>query len=370
MAIYILDVFITGFLSMFVVKELDENGIETHQSKRRKVICLGLILLTWVLIFSLRGVTGGDSSTYRNFYRDAYKLKTPFDELYDKQRDKFIPILVYVCANLFDGSWIAYCVITGLICYIPIVILIGKKSVDINTSCILYLLSLSALYGYNGLKQALACGFMMCAYYFGLRERKYVRYIFLMLIAYGFHAATLLLIPFHLLSIKKLKSISTKIIVFLLLVMTFLLDNVWSGITSIFGNDGLVSKYTNMFDNTHGSGFLRLLVWLAPLFICYFIYPNLKEKYKEIDHDILMVFFGAVFMVYSMLNVNFSQMAYFFSVPIILLYPKIINAVDIKYKKTMKYVVIILYFVYFIFLLDNGEARLSPYIPVWRSKTF
>lgn len=365
MAIYIIDVFISGFLSMFVIREFDEKGIETQQSKRRKIICLGLILLTWVLIYALRGTTGTDAGGYRTSYLSMYNNNIPLSQLLEKYRDKLYQILIYYCAALSKGSWVFGCFTMGIITYFPILYFMSKKSEDINLSILLFIMTLEAFFGFNGIRQGLSIGIVYCAYYFGLRNKKYFRYILLMLIAFGFHAGVVFVIPFHLISLKKLKAVSSYFLLIVAFMLTFFLKNIWNDVLNLMAGDQVVSKYTNMFQNNVGSSIIRVLVWLAPVAVALFCYSRLKERYTDVDHDILMVIFGAVFMTYSMLSPHFSQMAVYFSCSSLVLYPKIVNCINVEDKRVIKYPIIILFFVYMIALLLNGEMGIIPYKPVW-----
>ncbi len=366
---YIIDVALTAWISSSIVDRYNYNGIAQYQNRRKKIMLLVLILFIWVLFFAFRGTTSGDISGYRGNYKAIFLENKSLEQCLEKNRDKLYQILIYFCSMVFHGNWLPYAIIAGFLMYVPIFFVIAKKSEDINLSCLVFLLSLNAFYGFNGLRQGLSLGFALCAYYLGLRQKKFFRYILLMLIAYGFHAAILIVFPFHLLSLKKLKSFSTFILLFLLFGASIFLESFWGDFASLF-SDGLVSRYSSMNMDTNGSSIIRVVVSIAPVILCLFYYRSIKEKFPDIDHDILMIVFGTLFMLYSMRSVSFSQMAIYFSATIIIILPKVVRSIDVKEKRIIKGIVITLYFLYMIIMLWHGDMGLNPYIPIWEAGTY
>ena len=370
MVIYIVDVLVTGFLSKFDIKEFDDNGIETYQSKRKRFICLSLILLLWVCLFAFRGTTGGDTGVYRAGYKNIFRNGLSLQDCFEQYRDKLYIAIAYYCAQISGGSWLFACFVFGFLVYTPIIVLISKKSEEINLSCILYLCTLQCFFAFNGVRQALATSFAIYAYYFGLRDKKIIKYIIFLLVAYGFHASVLLVIPFQLLSLKKLKKASTVFLILLLFGSSVVFNQVWSGFADLFGSNELVSKYSTVIQYAHGSSVIRVLVWLVPIVFGIYLYPKLSDKYPDADHDILMVLFGAVFMVYSMFDTNFSQMSIYFMDVNLILYPKLFKVVSDQHHKIFKTSIVVVYFLYMIMLLFNGDMGLNPYVPVWISGNY
>ena len=364
---YLIDVALTAWISSSIVNRYDYNGIERFQNKKKKRLLLLSILLIWVFLFTFRGITGTDAGVYRDGYLNIQRSNLSLSYCLETQRDKLYQILIYFCSKASNGSWVFCCFITSLFIYIPIIVLIDKKSDDFNLSCVLYILSLNAFFGYNGIRQCLSVGFCSLAYYFGLRNKKIIRYILLMALGYGFHAAALLVIPFHLISMKKLKSLTTLFLFIVAFGASTVLVNIWGDIIGLFSGDDLVSKYTEIFVDSNVSSFIRVLIPLAPVVVGLFSYKEAIERFKDIEHDMMMMLFGAVFMLYSMQSAYFSQIVAYFSISGIILWPKVIMSSTIMDKRLLKYIVVFAYFIYMIAALINGDMGINPYIPVWES---
>ena len=367
---YFIDVALTAWISSAILNQYDANGIEQFQNKRKKKMLLILILLVWVLMYAFRGWTGSDSIVYWGNYKNISNHNLLLNDIFNTYRDKLFQIVSFYCSKLSNGSWLFFCLVLGLLTYGPIVRVILKKSPDVNFSCLLYIFTLSSFFAFNGVRQGLSIGFCCLAYYCGLTEKKYIRYAILMLIAYGFHAASLLIIPFHLISLKKLKSVSTILIIIIAFVASFFLVNIWGNVLDVFSGDNLVSDYDEMFINAHGSSIIRVFFWSAPIVLAIYHYSTTQKKFPEIDHDIILSIFGVVFMFYSMQSSNFSQMAPYFNFSTMLFIPKVVRSIPSDSKGLLKGIILVIAFVYMIFSLWNGDLGINPYIPIWESGVF
>lgn len=370
MAVYIINAIIAALITGGTYLYLDEYGIETQFSKRNKRIRLFVLLCIWIGLFAFKGLTGSDSGQYRHGYKMILDSNLQLDYLLENYRDKLYQVLAYTVSRVSGGSWVALCAAVGAIIYFPILKIIEKNSVDVQLSVLVFLLSLDGYNGYNGMRQMLATSLSIFAFYFFLKEKKIVRYAITMIIAYGFHASILMVLPFHVLSIRKLKSISTKILILLFLLSSLALDSIWGTVITLFDSNVLIAKYADSLTSTYGSGIMRVLVFFSPVVLSLFYYNEAKEYYDDIDSDIMMSFFAAMFMVYSMFSVNFSQMAIYFSISNTILLPKLLNSVGERNYKLLRNTVIILYFIYMVMLLENGDMGLNPYTPVWRNGVY
>lgn len=365
---YIIDVALTAWVSSAIVNRYDYNGIAQYQNRRKKIMLLGLILFVWVLLFAFRGTTGGDASVYRYGYKHVFLNQLSLSDCFNEYRDKLYQVLVYFCGRFSQGSWVFMCFVTGILIYTPIIIVIAKKSDDYNMSCLLFIFLMCAYFPFNGTRQGLAISFAVLAYYLGLKDKKILRYALLMLVAYGFHASVLLIIPFHLLSLKKLKSISTFVLVIALFVVSFFLNNVWGNVIDAFSGDQVVSKYDNIFVESEGSSVIRVIFWLAPVVFALMNYSKYDEEIrKEMDSDILLTVFAAVFLLYSTQSVSFSQMAQYFTVSSVILIPRVIRYIHPEKKNITKYLILFFSFIYMLLILLRGSLNIIPYVPVWES---
>lgn len=367
---YLVDAALTAWISSAILNKYDANGIEQFQNKRKRKMLLVLLLLLWAFLYAFRGWTGSDTVVYWSNFKSISNHDLLLSDLLETYRDKLFQVVSFYCSKLFGGSWLWFCIITGLLTYIPIVRVIGKESPDVNMSALLYVFTLSAFYGFNGVRQGLSIGFCVIAYYCGLREKKFIRYIIFMLIAYGFHAASLLIIPFHFLSLKKLKTLSTVILIATAFVASFFLVRIWGNVLDFFKGDNLVSDYTEMFVNAHGSSIIRVVFWSAPVIFAIYHHSSTFKHFPEVDHDIILSIFGIVFMLYSTQSSDFSQMAPYFNFATVIYVPKTIMSMSVSSRGMTKWIILAVAFAYMIFMIWNGDMGLNPYTPIWESGVY
>lgn len=370
MAIYIINVFLTFFLANEVARYKNNSNINEKKSLKKSYFFLFLILLLWCLIATFRGTTGSDAQAYRNGIKNAYYYNYSFRYLVNSNRDKLYQLLVWIVANLFNGSWQIATAFISLLCYAPILYLVNKYSPNIRLSLLLYIFFFSFFYNYNGTREAISASFVSLAYYTGLREKRYYKYIFLMAISIGFHAAAMFVIPFHLISSIGFKSKLTKTVLFLFFIGSFFIFEYWDKVLSILdflGQDKFVSSYYNLPNETlAGSGLLRTIVYFCPPILGFVYYKRVIKKYPDASNDIVLCLFQAIVMVYSMRNASLSQIGEYFSFSSILFLTKTIQSFE-NNRKIMELLVTMLFFIYMVAMLLHGEYGVYPYVPVWIS---
>ena len=139
---YIIDVALTAWISSAIVNRYDYNGIAQYQNRRKKIMLLGLILFIWVMLFAFRGNTGSDTGGYYTGFKRIYQDSLSLEFLLNNNRDKLYQVIVWILSNAFHGSWFWGSFFIGIIVYFPLLYVIGKKSIDVNFSCFIYLSTL------------------------------------------------------------------------------------------------------------------------------------------------------------------------------------------------------------------------------------
>jgi hypothetical protein len=228
---------------------------------------------------------------------------------------------------------------------------------------LLYIFTLEIYSGFNGMRQAIAVGFCFLAYYYYLEENQYIPYAIVMALAFGFHATALFAVPFHFLSRLKLESVTLRTTVGALIVSFLALWNIWSYLISFLdfiGQTKLANDYANVA--TDGSGYTRMFVYLLPVVIAIWKKDLLREKYgEEVDGEIILLLFSAIFMLFSTKYWLFARVASYFAISTILFVPKLECIFSKESKKLGNMMILALYFCYMVALLLHGEGGYYPY---------
>lgn len=362
MTVYLVNIFITFLFSAGLYRSQDLNLPESPRREKKKRNCLLCILLSWTLVAAFRGRTGTDTWAYMNSYSLLYKMHS-ISFAWRHGRDKLFFIIMYFVAQLSKGNWIYGCAAIGLMAYVPILILFSRKSHDIQLSLLLYIFILSYYFSFNGSRQGISVSISIVAYYFGLREKKIIKYIILMIISMLFHPGAMILIPFHLASLGNYRSPTYRIILFVFFAGAFIIFRFWNGVLEVFdllGQEKIARDYANLTAG-RGSGFLRIVVATIPVMLGLMYHKKIIANYRDADSDLFLVICYAIVYVYSYFNASFAQLAEYFVVPNCIYYPKVFNSMSPKNGKSMRALALMVYFVYMVLMLRKGEMEVYPY---------
>jgi len=348
------------------------NAALTYIKKRMRSRRLILLLFVWVTIAALRGVTGLDAYNYWVGYKEIYNESISFQESLSMGRDILYRAFITLVSKFSDGNWVVGCAAIALLAYGPILYIIYKYSKDVSMSCLLFIFMFGYFYSFNGIREGISFAFASLAYYSCLREKKYVGYVLIMLIAFGFHAGALLIVPFHIMSMLHYESLTSQFFLLSFFVGAFVIFRFWDVFMTVLGAVGLnsfVESYSDLRAG-EGSGLIRALVALAPALLGFMYRRNIVKAYKDSDRDFMLVICYGITMIYSMQNYYLSQVTPYFLVPNLIYIPKLVNSLEDDRRMELKTIMLLLYFAYMIFSLLHGDQGVYPYVPVWESNTF
>lgn len=338
-----------------------------NYDRGRKTSILSVISIVSVMIFvyASRYYVGTDFGGYLRTFNSATYYS--FDAYVDMYRDMGFYGLTWILNRLFQGNWYLYSITLALITYLPILLTIRNEIADdFIYSLLLYVFTMAYFNGFNGVRQAIAVSLVFYAYYNFFCKKKYIKYGIFLVVAYFFHSTVLFVLPFHILSKLKVKSITFKTISLVMIVSYFAIWNLWTKLIDLLdsiGQEKLASDYAEIVTD-QGSSFLRLAVAILPVLLAMIFYKRLKEfDYNDtLDKDIILCTFGAIFTMFSMKYWLFSRVGLYFSISQVLLLPKLSKIFgDEKSQKAFMFIMIILYFGYMVALLAHGDGELIPY---------
>lgn len=314
-----------------------------------------------ILVYALRYRVGAD---FGGFYRTFHNVGI---ETWAQVRSRYSEFLFcavqYVLYYVLNGNWIMYCVVLGIIAYVPVLVTIDRESKYPIYSTLLFIFTMSYFAEFNGVRQGLAVAVVFYGYYAYFRKERYIPFAISMAIAYGFHSTVLLIIPFLLLSKLPLKSITIKITVVALLLSFVFLWSLWSRVIQLFGllgQDKLANDYAQIVD-ANGSSALRMIVYLVPSVLAMCFYKRLNAHYEDVDSEIILCLFAGIFMLFSTKYWIFARVALYFNMFSIILIPKFEVLFAANSRKLARCLIGGLYFAYMIVMLLHGDGSCYPY---------
>lgn len=373
---YILNIVLLLSLSL-VLENYNQRKVlgTTGVLKYNKTVFLFSILVIWTILYALKGTTGTDAGGYWRAYKKIYYSRISFIRYITPERDKLFHGLNWWLSNVFAGYWIPACAVFAVLLYAPVLYVINKESESPGFSCFIYVTSMSMYFGYNGLRQGIAMSISMFAFFVFLKNKKYILYAILLVIAFGFHAATLMVVPLHIILLQKVNSFKGAFIILLMIIGYFFLVNMWAsfvGLFEVLGQDKFVQDYGTIKEATVNRGsFLRILVPLALLIFSVMNYRKMKSRHPEFDMDMWVIIIAFLTTILIRKFVYFARVGAFVSCMVCLTVPKL-SSVFPDRKKKVFFILFVggLYFLYMVLLLLHGESNLYPYVPVWENGRF
>lgn len=361
MSVYLIMICFTLLFSTFAVKFASTTRRGMKKSVPAKLFVF-LMLLVWCTIYALRYRVGTDFGTYYNYFNRIVTEGLALADALQNQRDALFGYIAFFAARLFNGEWIAFSYLCAGLIYVPVMIIIYKKSDDFVSSSLLYIFTTAYFSGFNGVRQAIAAALIFLAYYCGLKEKRYWFYIIFVLLAFGFHSTVFIIVPFQLLSLKGVKSKSFKISIAVLLFSYLFLWNIWSVVIDFLetiGQSKLASDYAELTEN--GASLLRLIVAVFPPVLGLVYRKKLAKKYPDIDCEIVLLTIAAMFLLFSLKNWIFARIAGYCDIVLIMFLPKLNYIFSDNSRKFGRLLILVLYFLYMISLLFHGGGHLLPY---------
>lgn len=366
MTVYLLTILFTAILGVIAsntrMVRIKENGQEEYCTQN---IIILFILAIWVAVFACRGISvGSDTNGYIYFFNNIISSDMSLAEFSSNQRDWLFGYLEYFCCRIFNGNWICFQIVVAIIIYAPILNVLKEKADYLLSSLLLFIFTISFFSGFNGMRQAIAMSIVFYAYYNFFAEEKYFKYAVLLLIAFGFHSSVIFVIPIHFLSRFEIKGRVVKFSVILTLILFLFIWKIWPFIIDFLASIGqtkMAADYAEVAKDA-GSGFLRFFVALVPVIVGYFYKEKLEVQFKNVNNELVLCLFGALFMLLSMRYWIFARVSSYFSLSQVLFIPKLYKVFSENSQKIGCAMILFLYFAYMIALLIHGEGNYYPYV--------
>lgn len=337
------------------------NCLGNHYKKPKLFLFVSSIIVL-LLLYSLRGNTGTDTSQY-NWSYDNIINYTPGTILF-RMHDPAFYFVQWLNHYIFNGSYFWNNFIIGVICYLPVMITYIKYSGNYKLALWFYIISALFFFGFNGQRQAVAMGIVFCGLPL-LIKKKYVWYLLVILIANQFHSTAVFMIPFTLLITRKTDSKIFIVTSALILVSSIFLWQLWGylfDLLGVLGQDRIVEEYGDTINHAAGTGtnVLRVMVYMAPAILGCLFYKRLQKKDENYYILLNNAILGALLMFTATKTWYFARIATYFSYTMPILLIRLSYAFNKKSRKVYYLIVSILFLIYLYFYLQM-DSDLIPY---------
>lgn len=313
------------FILLIVFSFLDITAIDALY---KRILLIVAFFIMW-LVAGLRFETGGDWTAYTEFFNNVETLpkvlanNAPvYEESYMEPAYKLLNSLI----KTLDGNIQVVFLIVALLNSILLFHCLKKYTIYPLVGVMIYFSSLYFLMDMLATRQAVAVLLFFTAVGF-IYERKFWRFILVMVIAFLFHRSCVLLFPFYFI-VNRNYSNRGHIITFFLSIAVFALQVHWMGkllsiAADIIGgtNGGIIKMYLS--STTYGAN--RLLSVGVLINVVLFTIFMLKRrelnkfKYFNIFFNLFMVNIVVFFVFYEFIEISNRYRSYFLISNLVLL---------------------------------------------------
>lgn len=264
-----------------------------------------------LLVLALRYNVGTDYPHYARNYAYYVAMDIEYSDALGAS------LIAKIGALLWDDSAMWF-FIMGILTVIPCALVIRRESISVCLSSMLYVILCCWHTSFNIVMQSAATSILLLGLPC-LRERKFIKWCILCLIASVFHITAIVMIPVYFLVSPKVTWTRSFMLLGIGLTITFLYDQLFALMETISG------KASETVDSTYGAeqlNLLRVLVNCAPtvLAVCLLKYLPLQDKKFCVLFNLSL--FNAVLNVGTMNSAYLNRFA---------VYTIIFNALFIPY---------------------------------------
>ena len=341
---------------------INENTNQARIRQNRNALIL--FFTAWFLLLALRaGTIGVDLKNYFKMFEKT--AKSPWEKIfvYDEENVEVGYQILCKLISFISTDKQVFLAIIAILSLFPIAYLFARESKNAVLSISIFVTYLFSMY-FSGLRQVLAMGFAVPAYYF-TKDRKLIKFILVVLLASTFHQSALVMLIFY--PIYHFKMTKARLLlVSLVLVGVFVFNQqVFSFILNVMGG-----RYEERYDVITSTGAYSMLI----LFLIFAVYAFLVPQSNKLDKDTVglrnILLLSLAFQCFALVNSVAMRMNYYFLIFLPILIAKIPTLCREKDKKIADFsiFVMITFFIFYFFLkayTGTDILQVFPYIPFW-----
>lgn len=353
MITYYVTIIIIVFLSWLAESTtIGEKGINKRlggdQPKYNNVFvfCVAAIL---ICVSGFRWWVGTDYGGYARAY--SIRATLAWDSIFSFN-EPGLNIIAKV-ASIIYNDYVTMFFIAAVITIGLSVITISKYSDMFTYSILLYIFMGCWHSSFNAVRQWLACAILFAGYRLMI-ERKFWRYLLVVLVASAFHTTALIMLFVYFLAMKKISIINIAFVLVGTIVMLFSYDFVFNVIGLYKGHELEMAEYM-----TNSVNIFRVLVTYAPLVLCLF-FTRKKVLTTEETFYINILIVNAALMTATLNSAYLARIGIFTNIYSILAFPKLLKTENKRTTQFLKWGIVALYSVFW-FIEVSGSRDLNNF---------
>lgn len=329
--------------------------------RKKKNIMYNLVTVWLILLSGCRGVgVGADYDSYQRYFEIYSRLSWRDVLTYDLEPG--YALLNKIVSALW-GDYQVLLFICAIFSIIGVVHYIKNNSNHPIFSIWIYITMMSYQSTFTRLRQAIAISFVLFAYEYA-KKRDFKKFLLLILVATSFHSTAIFMLIIYPILNKKISMKAFLAICFG--VVALIIGGPYYG--NLINTFLSFVKYSKYIGTQSGEGEVLLCVYII-ITIFVFVSGNYRLKNKEILNEnelviVRLINFSVLTVVIQALALNLSiinRMAGYFSIPMMLLLPNVLDLYKKEDRKIITMVMILLFFVVYLYFLNGGASQTVPY---------
>ncbi len=325
-------------------------GQKIVRGKKYFVLSTGIVLLLYAALRAQN--LQPDIPDYVRKYEQYAKYS--FQEIISifKQenfKDPTYYFLGWLFSRLFSNAqvWLTF---VAAVYIFTVALLIYKESEDPLISFIAFLALGFFEFSLSGLRQTLAMSFTMLSY-FGIKRKKPILSIALVLLASLFHQSAILFLVAY--PIARRKPGIVHLIVFFVSIVLFISSQ--DVIMDFLKKYLIDTQYSNYLEQDTALTISGFIIQIAIFVFCLVYYPAVSKKYEQATILYNLSFLGLLFQLFASMVAEIFRISMYFSFFNILLIPMAISVEKNKKVKSLETVGICMLFIAYMLLTGIPE---------------
>lgn len=318
------------------------NQLDEEQKKKLTYRLTIVAILPIFLLFVLRyKYIGADTIGYVRFFQKEVRGYS-FAQLFNQDLMRVeIGYRIYVkIISLFTDNYTIFFLVNGLVIFGTL--LRFSKKYTKNPFVFFFLFITLGTYGFveTGLRQTLAMMICLWAIDF-IKEKKLIRFILLVLLAYYFHKSAILFLIMYPLSL--IKKLDWMIATYILMAAVFLV-----GFSAFQGFFNQLLGYEYDIEETGNGGIFMILI----LILCSFSLFIMYDKPKEVEGQSLIVqlsLMTVIFWLLRLISRTAERISYYYIFGLYIYFSQAVKYDKDKLSSFLKWILILVCLVLFVY---------------------
>lgn len=343
MATYFIVIFIVFICCYLAEKSLIKNKIsESGSVCVKKTIntkfFLFLVVATLTFVSGFRYYVGADYGGYMIIYDDIIKDGLG---IFNLTEENGFRLLCLLCEKIYD-SYTTMFVVCAIVTIVPFLYSTYKESNDFIFVSFMYIFSGGWHGSFNGMRQFFAATIIYLGRHY-IEQRKFSKYFLICFIAFLFHRSSIFALLFYFICSKEFTLKKTFIILSATLILSYSYKPIFDFIGWLDQEEFVITYYASNSVNI-----LRVLVHCCPAIIAIYLTFNKKLDKKHVFYTYMLIADAAIYIAMSG-SAYLTRLGIYTSAFIPLGLSYITKATPVKYFKVLRYVIIILYFLFWLY---------------------